>query len=636
MEEKVCEGCACSGHSHEHSDEGVKKQVLTLISAILLFFFGLLLPLFSQGKIILFGVAYLIAGRAVLLHAVKNICGGKVFDEAFLMSVASLGAICIGDLAEGTAVMIFYQLGELFQDLAVGRSRRSITKLMDIRPDRANLQVDGRWEFCAAQDVPVDALILIRAGERIPLDGMVVEGKSQLDTSALTGESMPRFVSPGKMVMSGYVNQTGTLTVRVTKPFGESTASKILKLAEHASSNKAKTEQFITRFARYYTPVVVLIAVIIAVFPPLLTLGNWKDYLYRALTFLVISCPCALVISVPMGFFAGIGCASKNGILVKGGNYLEALADTDTVVFDKTGTLTKGRFQVVKVISEGMKQDKVLEYAAYAEQFSSHPIATALRNEYGEDFDSKRIGMVTEQAGHGVKAFVDGHIILVGSIEMMREEAIQIPPINAGSSTVVYVAMNNRLLGIILVGDTPKPESATALKALRDQGICHTVMLTGDQQSVAEEIARKVGVDEVRADLLPDGKVAEIERIISSKVRKGKVIFIGDGINDAPVLARADVGIAMGGIGTDAAIEAADVVIMDDQLNRLPLAIWIARRTRKIVIQNIIFSLGVKVIILTLGAAGFASMWAAVFADVGVALLAVLNSLRALGTGARS
>ena len=625
------ESCGCG---HAHGAEGIeKKRVALLIFAGLLFFAALLIPLPELGKQILLAAAYLTAGGEVIWHALGRLIRGKLFDESLLMTIASLGAICIGDLAEGAAVMLFYQLGELVQDLAVGKSRSSITKLMDIRPDRATCRRGGEWVACPAREVKTGELILIRAGERVPLDGVVTEGASQMDTSALTGESMPRRVAEGDAVFSGCVNQSGTLTVQVTKPFGASTASRILEMAEQASATKARTERFITRFARCYTPAVVLIAVVIALVPPLLSLGGWKEFLYRALTFLVISCPCALIISVPMGFFAGIGCASRNGILVKGGSDLETLADADVVAFDKTGTLTVGKFQVLGAVPDTADERALLELAAHGELYSNHPIAAALRQAYGRPIDQERVGAVTEQAGRGVEAVVDGRTVLIGGDSLMEQAGIRTAPLPEGG-TAVHVAVNGRYAGSILVGDTLKPESASAVQALRGLGVRRMVMLTGDRRSTAERIAQEAGLDEVCADLLPDGKVREIERLCREEDRKGKVLFIGDGINDAPVLARADAGVAMGGIGSDAAMEAADVVLMDDRLTRLPLAVRIARRTRRIVTENIVFAIGVKVVIMLLGAMGYASMWSAVFADVGVALLAVLNSLRALRTPA--
>lgn len=622
-------GCSC-GHDHSHG--GVEKRaVVWLITAAVFFFAALLFPVVGTFKVILYLIAYAAAGWEVLLGAGRNILRGKVFDEQFLMAVASLGALALGDLPEGVAVMLFYQVGELFQSLAVGRSRKSIKDLMDIRPDRANRIIDGEAIECAAETIAPGDLILVKAGERIPLDGVVVDGESQLDTSALTGESMPRAVAKGQEVMAGCVNLSGTLKVNVTKPFGESTAAKILALVENAGANKAVAEQFITKFARYYTPAVVLIAAVIAVVPPVMGMGEWGDFIHRALTFLVISCPCALVISVPMGFFAGIGCASKNGILVKGGNYLEALCNAETVVFDKTGTLTQGKFRVTEIRRAALAEEELLYYAAHAEAFSNHPIAQSLRTAYGKEVEESRVTESTEFSGNGIQATIDGKQVLAGNLRLMGSRNIRVSAGEA-NGTAIYVAVDNIFGGLILIGDAPKKEAKIALQKLKSMGIKRTVMLTGDHKSTGDSVGREVGVDEVHAELLPAGKVAQVERLLVEKSTKGKLLFIGDGMNDAPVLARADVGIAMGGLGTDAAIEAADVVIMDDDLRRLPQAIQIARHTRSIVVQNILFALGVKLIFLTLGGMGMATMWEAVFADVGVSLLAVLNSMRALRT----
>lgn len=631
-------GCGC-GHSHDAEGCGCscceggrglkKKEVLPLAGALLLFFSGLLLPVSPIIQMVLYGAAYLLSGWKVLWMAAKNIRKGQIFDEAFLMSLASLGACFIGDFGEGAAVMLFYHVGELFQSYAVNRSRGSIADLMDIRPDTTNLLRDGQVVVVPSETVRVGDVILIKAGERIPQDGIVVEGNSELDTAALTGESFPRPVAAEETVLAGCVNLTGTLRVRVTKPFQESTASKILELTEHAKGNKAKAEKFITKFARYYTPGVVIIAAIIAVVPPLANLGTWPDFIHRALTFLVISCPCALVISVPMGFFAGIGCASKNGILVKGGNYLEALSQTKIVVFDKTGTLTQGTFHVAEAHPQNCTQDELLEWAAIAEAYSNHPIAQSLREAYGKEVDLTGITETSEIAGHGVRAVAEGRTVLAGKADLLTESGIELPKMEV-SGTAVHVAVDGNYMGYLLIGDTVKPEAKNTIKKLKNLGIYKTVMLTGDHVSAAQEIGREVGVDSVQAELLPMDKVRILESLLNAKPCNGTLLFIGDGMNDAPVLARADVGVAMGGIGTDAAIEAADVVIMDDDLSRLPAMIQIARHTRNVVTQNIVFALGVKAVILILGAFGKANMWAAVFADVGVSCLAILNSLRAL------
>lgn len=635
---EVESSCSC-GHSHDAEGCGCscceggagwkKEEILPLAGALILFFSGLLLPVSTVVQMVLYGAAYLLSGWKVLWMAAKNIRKGYIFDEAFLMSLASLGACFIGDFGEGAAVMLFYNIGELFQSYAVNRSRGSISDLMDIRPDTTNLLRDGQVVVVPSESVKVGDLILIKAGEQIPQDGIVVEGNSELDTAALTGESIPQSVTVEEPVLAGCVNLTGTLRVRVTKPFQESTASKILELTEHARGNKAKAEKFITKFARYYTPAVVIVAAIIAVIPPLANLGTWPDFIHRALTFLVISCPCALVISVPMGFFAGIGCASKNGILVKSGNYLEALSQTKIVVFDKTGTLTQGTFHVAEAHPQGCTKAQLLEWAALAEAYSNHPIAQSLREAYGKEVDLARITETSEIAGHGVRAVVEGRIVLAGKARLLTEAGIGLPKTEV-SGTAVYVAVDGTYMGHLLIGDTVKPEAQNTIKKLKNLGVRKTVMLTGDHISAAQEVGREAGVDSVQAELLPMDKVRILESLLKEKNSNGTLLFVGDGMNDAPVLARADVGVAMGGIGTDAAIEAADVVIMDDDLSHLPAMIQIARHTRNVVTQNIVFALGVKAIILILGAFGKANMWAAVFADVGVSFLAILNSLRAL------
>ncbi len=626
IHDHTCESGSC-GCAHEHgSGEEDKKQLVWLLGAAVLFAAAFFIPS-GIYKTILFLLAYLAAGWEVLFKALKNIFRGEVFDEAFLMSVASIGALLLGEYPEGVAVMLFYQVGEFFQSLAVGHSRKSISQLMDIRPDSASRIEDGEIVTRDAKEILPGDLILVKPGERIPLDGVVVEGASQIDTSALTGESMPREVAVDSSVLSGCVNQSGTLKVKVTKPFGESTASKILELVENAGANKAKAELFITRFARWYTPAVVLIAAAVAILPPLVLGGGWSEYIRRALVFLVISCPCALVISVPMGFFAGLGCASKNGILIKGSNYLEALRNPEIFVFDKTGTLTEGKFQVTQVIPGSLDRDTLLEYAAHAEVYSTHPIAQSLRAALGAPLSPCRVGGVREQAGGGVEAQVDGKTVLAGNRRLMEGAGIAVPT-EEPEYTTVYVAVDGLYGGAVLIGDMPKPEAKEALGELRKLGVRRTVMLTGDKRAAGERAGREVGVDEVHAELLPQDKVKNMEVLMKNKT--GVLVFVGDGMNDAPVLARADIGIAMGALGTDAAIEAADVVIMDDNLKRLPTAVGIARRTHTIVLQNIVFALSVKALILTLGALGYASMWAAVFADVGVSLLAVLNSMRAL------
>ena len=595
----------CNHHEHHHQHccgSSNSSTIFRAITALLLFAGGFK---FS----ILFFLAYIIAGWDVIFKAAKNITKGHVFDENFLMSAATIGALCIKEYPEAVMVMILYQIGEYFQHKAVEKSRHSISELMDIRPDYANL----RGEKVSPQEVKVGDIITVNTGEKIPLDGIVTEGHASLDTSALTGESVPRTVSTGDSVISGCINLNGVLKIKVTKEFGESTVTKILELVEHASSKKARTEKFITKFAAYYTPAVVILALMIAFIPPLFITGNWIE---RALTFLVISCPCALVISIPLSFFAGIGSASKNGILIKGSNYLELLAKPDTVVFDKTGTLTKGVFKVREVHSD---EPDFLKYAAYAESASSHPIAAAIREAYGQEIPEQN--NIEEIAGLGIKAVIDGKEILAGSAKLVKTE-----PINT-DGTVVYVSINGNYCGYIVIADEVKDDSKETIEKLKTLGI-KTVMLTGDSKNTADKVQKKLGVDNAFAELLPEDKVNKLEKII--KTAGGSVIFVGDGINDAPVLTRADVGIAMGGLGSDAAIEAADAVIMDDSPSKLITSIKIARKTMRIVKQNIVFALGVKALFLILGGIGIMTMWGAVFADVGVALLAVLNSLRTL------
>lgn len=572
--------------------------------------------------------AYLLIGGEVVWRALKNITKGKVFDENFLMSLATISAFAIGEYPEGVAVMLFYQIGELFQDIAVNRSRRSITALMDIRPDFANVQTSGGLQRVSPEAVAVGDVIIVRPGERLPLDGIVKSGESALDTSALTGESLPRDVQPGSEVLAGSVNQNGLLTIEVTKPFGESTLSKVLNLVQDAASKKAPTEAFITRFSRYYTPAVVFAALALALLPPLVIPGAvFSDWLSRALVFLVVSCPCALVISIPLGFFGGIGGASRNGILIKGGSYLEALSRAETAVFDKTGTLTQGVFAVSRIVADDPAT--LLDYAAHAESSSTHPIAVSIKNAYGQDIDEKRVTKLDEQAGFGISAVVDGRRVLAGNVRLLQREGVAC---NAADEpgTVVYMAVDGLYMGYMVISDTLRPDSAAAIAALKKLGVKKTVMLTGDSKTAGEAAAAQLGLDEVYTGLLPHQKVEKLEQLEQAKTGKGTLIFVGDGINDAPVLARADIGIAMGGAGSDAAIEAADVVLMTDEPSRLPDAIRIARKTRRIVVQNIAFALGVKGIILILGALGVATMWEAVFGDVGVALIAILNATRAM------
>ena len=576
-----------------------------------------------------FLLCYALIGWDIVWKAVTNILHGQVFDENFLMTVATVGALCLNEYSEGVAVMLFYQVGEWFQSYAVNKSRRSISSLMDIRPDSANVIRSGGIEQVDPEEVQIGETIVVRAGERIPLDGTIIEGASSLDTSALTGESLPREVAAGEDVISGCINQSGTLQVRVSKIYGESTVAKILDLVENASSKKSKSEAFITRFARYYTPLVVIAAVILAVLPPLISGQSFAIWIERALTFLVISCPCALVISVPLSFFGGIGGASKCGVLIKGSNYLEALAKTETVVFDKTGTLTKGSFAVSGLYPQGIPEAKLLELAAYAEKDSTHPISRSIRDFYGKAIDGRRIKNVKEIAGFGVQAELDGKVILAGNAKLMREQNIAFKPLEE-SGTLVYVAEDGRYAGAILIEDEVKADAAAAIKDLKASGVKKTVMLTGDADAVGKKVAAKLKLDAAYTELLPAGKVDHMEQLLGETSDKGKLTFVGDGINDAPVLARADIGIAMGGLGSDAAIEAADVVIMTDEPSKIATAMRISRKTLRIVHQNIVFALGVKALVLILGALGIASMWAAVFADVGVAVIAILNAIRAL------
>ena len=612
-----------------------KKQKQTLYRILLsaaLLIAAALLPLEGWPRLAVFLIPYALIGWDVLWRAVRNIAHGEVFDENFLMSLATVGALCVGEYPEAVFVMLFYQVGELFQSYAVDQSRKSIASLMDIRPDYANLEVDGQIQQTDPEDVAVGDIILIKPGERIPLDGDVVEGTSTLDTAALTGESLPRSVGPGESVVSGCVNLSGLLRVEVTKPFEESTVAKILDLVENASAKKAKAENFITKFARYYTPAVVLAAVVLAVLPPLALGWAWTDAILRALNFLVVSCPCALVISVPLSFFGGIGGASRQGILVKGGSYLEVLARTETVVFDKTGTLTKGVFQVTAVHPEQGTEAELLELAALAEAYSDHPISRSLKTAYGKPLEPERVSHVEELSGRGVRAVVDGKEVCAGNDKLMEEIGAAWKPCHQ-VGTVVHVAVDGVYGGHIMISDQVKEDAREAIAALKGLGVKRTVMLTGDAAAVGEAVAQELGLDEVHTQLLPAGKVERVEALLTETSSKGALAFVGDGINDAPVLSRADIGIAMGGLGSDAAIEAADVVLMDDKPSKLAEAVDIARRTLGIVRQNIIFALGVKALVLILSAMGKATMWAAVFADVGVSVIAILNAMRALGFG---
>ncbi len=573
---------------------------------------------------------YAVIGWDVVWRAVRNIAHGQVFDENFLMAVATIGAFAIGKYDEAMEVMLFYQVGELFQSYAVGKSRKSISDLMDIRPDYANLEgEDGKLEEVDPDDVEVGAVIVVKPGEKIPLDGVVLEGSSSVDTKALTGESLPREVGDGDDVVSGCINQTGVLRIRVTKPFGESTVSKILDLVENSGSKKAKAEHFITKFARYYTPAVVFGALALAILPPIILGGGWLTWVERALTFLVVSCPCALVISIPLSFFGGIGGASRKGILVKGGNYLEALAEVDTVVFDKTGTLTRGSFSVTAVHPESVSEEELLEMAALAESYSDHPISRSLKAACGKELDAARVSDVEEISGHGVKAKVDGKNVCVGNGKLMDKDGAAWHECHL-VGTIVHVSVEGVYAGHIVIADEIKPDSEEAIRGLKEKGVKRTVMLTGDTEAVAKDVAGRLKLDEYHAGLLPADKVERVEALLKAEGEKGKLAFVGDGINDAPVLARADVGIAMGALGSDAAIEAADVVLMDDAPSKISEAIGIARKTNRIVKENIIFALTVKALVLILTAVGLANMQAAVFADVGVAVIAILNAMRML------
>lgn len=590
-------------------------------------------------EFVLFLIPYLIAGYDVLLKAARNIGNGQVFDENFLMTIATVGAFALvlfpdsqPHMAEGAAVMLFYQVGELFQGYAVGKSRQSIADMMDIAPDFANVMRDGKLVQVDPYEIGVGDEIVVKPGERVPLDGTIVEGSTQLDTAALTGESVPRHVEEGAEVISGCVNMTGKITVKVSKPFEQSTVSRILELVESASEKKAQTENFITRFARYYTPIVTIGALVLAVLPPLLFGQSWSDWIERGLTFLVVSCPCALVVSVPLSFFGGIGGASRLGILVKGGNYLEALSHTETVVFDKTGTLTNGSFNVVAVHPDAAAEvdpDLILSIAAHAEAYSDHPIAVSVKEAFTGEIDQSRIADVREEGGHGVRAVVDERVVLVGNDKLMREEGIAYHDCKL-TGTILHVSIDGKYAGHIIIADVVKEDAAECIKRLHAAGVKKTVMLTGDRAEVAKAVAEKLGLDEYHGKLLPEDKVNQVERLLGETSEKGKLAFVGDGINDAPVLTRADIGIAMGAMGSDAAIEAADIVLMDDKPSKIASAIRIARKTMRIVWQNIVFALGVKFAVLVLAAVGLATMWLAVFADVGVAILAILNAMRCM------
>lgn len=609
----------------------MKKRARKIIIAVILFAIALLIPFpYEWINNVVFIASYLIVGLEIVLKAIRNITRGKVFDENFLMAIATIGAFGIGEFPEAVAVMLFYQVGELFQSYAVDKSRKSISSLMDIRPDYANVKRNDEVSKVSPEEVKIGELIVVKPGEKIPLDGVVEEGKSMLDTSSLTGESMPQDVSVGDSVLSGCINKSGLLTIKVTKEFGESTVSKILDLVENASSKKSKSENFITKFAKYYTPAVVIIAVLLAIVPPIIIKDAvFTDWLYRALTFLVVSCPCALVISIPLGFFGGIGGASKKGILVKGSNYLEAIAQTEIVVFDKTGTLTQGKFEVQKIEAVEIEKEELLELAAYAENHSNHPISLSVKDAYKNKIDMQKITQTEEIAGLGVKAIIDGRQVLVGNDKLMEQAKINYEK-STEIGTILYVAIDNKFAGYIVIADKIKDDSKKTIEILKENGIKKTVMLTGDKKQVGENVANKLGLDEAYTELLPDGKVKKVEELLKQKSEKGKLVFVGDGINDAPVLALADIGIAMGGLGSDAAIEAADVVIMTDEPSKIGNAIQISKKTMRIVRENIIFSLVVKIAVLILTACGLSTMWEAVFADVGVSIIAILNSLRAL------
>ena len=612
-----------------------KRVLIRIIVTALLIIILSVLPAEGYLKFGLYMIPYLVIGYDILKKAFKGILNKQVFDENFLMAVATVGAIVLGDYAEGVAVMLFYQIGELFQSYAVGRSRRNISELMDIRPDYANIERDGKLEKVAPDEVEIGTVIVVQPGEKIPIDGIITEGRTTLNTSALTGESLPREAESGDEVISGCINMTGVLKIETTREFGESTVSKILDLVENSSSKKSKSENFISKFARYYTPAVCYSALALAVLPPLVRIlfmglsPEWGDWIYRALTFLVISCPCALVISIPLSFFAGIGGASKEGVLVKGSNYLETLAQTKCVVFDKTGTMTQGVFEVSGVHHSEMEDAKLLEYAALAESFSSHPISKSLQKAYGKEMDKTRVTDVEEISGNGVLAKVDGIAVAVGNAKLMKRLGMGYKDCHQ-VGTVVHMAVDGEYAGHILISDRIKPHAKEAIRALKGAGVTKTVMLTGDAGNVAEQVAKELGITEVYSELLPADKVSKVEELLEGKPEKAKLAFVGDGINDAPVLSRADIGIAMGALGSDAAIEAADIVLMDDDPLKIAKAIRISRKCIRIVYENIYFAIGIKILCLILGAFGIANMWLAIFADVGVMVVAVLNAVRAL------
>lgn len=609
----------------------MKKDGIKIIIALILFLIALIA---NFGNIwvnnLLYILSYAIVGIEIVIKAFKNIIKGKVFDEHFLMAVATIGAFAIGELPEAVTVMIFYQIGELFQSYAVSKSRKSISNLMDIRPDFANVERNKEIKQVKPGDVKIGEIIIIKPGEKVPLDGIVVEGNSSLDTKALTGESLPKDVKENEEVLSGFINLNGVIKVKVTKGYGESTVSKILNLVENASNKKSKSENFITKFARYYTPIVVIIALILAVVPPIIIKdATLSDWVYRALSFLVVSCPCALVISIPLSFFGGIGGASKMGVLIKGSNYLEALSNTEIVVFDKTGTLTKGIFEVQKISPIGISKEELLEVTAYGEHYSNHPIAISVKEAYGKEIDEKKIININEISGFGIIAKLENKEVLIGNEKLMNENKVSFSKCD-DIGTILYVAINKKYAGYIVIADKVKDDSKDAIKLLKKNDIKQTIMLTGDRKNVGEEVAKELGIDKVYTELLPDGKVKKVEELLNEKTQKGKLVFAGDGINDAPVLAISDIGVAMGGLGSDAAIEAADVVIMTDEPSKIVDTIKLSKRTMRIVKENIIFAIFVKILVLVLSALGIATMWEAVFADVGVSIIAIINALRAL------
>lgn len=609
----------------------MKKKGIKIIIAFILFLIALIVNFDNEWiNNIIYIISYIIVGFEIVKKAIRNITRGKVFDENFLMTIATIGAFGIGEFPEAVAVMLFYQVGELFQSYAVDKSRKSISSLMDIRPDYANVEKNGELQKVDPDDVKIGEIIIVKPGEKIPLDGNVVEGKSSLDTKALTGESLPRDVTEGEEVLSGCINLNGVIKIEVTKEYGESTVSKILDLVENASSKKSKSENFITKFAQYYTPIVVIIAVFLAILPPLIIKDAvFSDWLYRALSFLVVSCPCALVISMPLSFFGGIGGASKMGVLIKGSNYLEAIANTEIVVFDKTGTLTEGVFEVQKIKAIDISEEELLKIAAYSENYSNHPIALSVKKAYGKEIDEKQIVKTQELSGFGIVARIGEQDVLVGNEKLMNEKQIKFTKCN-DIGTILYVAIKKKYVGYILIADKIKDDAIKAIKGLKKNNIKQTVMLTGDRKNVGENVAKKLGLDKVYTELLPDGKVERVEKLLKERSEKGKLAFVGDGINDAPVLAISDIGIAMGGLGSDAAIEAADVVLMTDEPSKIVNTIHLSKKTMRIVKENIIFAIFIKVLVLVLSAFGVSTMWEAVFADVGVSVIAIINALRVL------